>query len=277
MTARTATDSEGAVNIPGHARIGVTGCNGRMGAALVRELLSRHWDGLSLAGGTVRQGYPADGLDLGDAPAFDDPEKLFEAADMVIDFTAPQATARHVWLAAKHRRPLIVGTTGLDEAQEREIADAAKEIPIVYAANMSVGVNLLLGLVRQAAALLGPDWDIEISETHHRHKTDSPSGTALALGRAAAEGRGASLTELKVPADRAGTRVPGSIGFAVQRGGDVAGEHGVSFFGAGERVELSHLASDRAIFARGALRAAQWLLTEQAGPGLYSMRDVLGL
>jgi 4-hydroxy-tetrahydrodipicolinate reductase len=257
------------------AKIGITGCAGRMGAALARELQAERWPGLSLAGGTALPGTAAAVMD--GKPVFAEPEKLFELSDLVIDFTEPAATARHLWLAAKHRRPFVCGTTGLSAAQEREMQDAAKETAIVYAANMSVGVNLLLGLVEQAAARLGPDWDIEIAETHHRHKTDAPSGTALALGRAAAQGRKVSLDAVKEGGERTGARPAGAIGFAVRRGGDVAGEHEVSFFGAQERVELIHRSADRAIFARGALRAAQWLLTQQPGPGLYSMRDVLGV
>ncbi len=246
---RTATDSEGAATKLTHARIGVFGCTGRVGQLLVKELQSGHWEGLSLAGGSVRPGLPANE----DFYTTDHPEKLFERADVLVDFTTPDATAKHVWLAAKHHKPIVIGTTGLNAAQEKELRDAAKECAIVYAANMSVGVNLLLALVEQAAARL-PGWDIQIAETHHRHKKDAPSGTALALGRATGED---------------------NIGYAVQRGGDIVGEHTVAFFGEGERIELGHKATDRALFARGALRAALWVKDQDYG--LYSMRDVLGL
>lgn len=267
---RLATDSGMAGNIEHHAKIGVLGCAGRVGRLIVRELQARHFGpGVSLAGGTVRGGYP-DGQP--DFYVTDDPEDLFARADVLIDFTTPEATARHIWLAAKHRKPLAVGTTGLSDVQNRELADAAKEAPILYAANMSVGVNLLLALVEQAAARLDPAWDIEIMETHHKHKIDSPSGTALALGRAAQKGRG---TGEFITGERKGARVAGTIGYAVQRGGDVTGEHDVSFFGEGERLVLSHKATDRALFARGAVRAAMWL--RDRPPGLYAMRDVLGL
>lgn len=238
-------------------KIGICGKMGRVGKILISELESGLWAPMEFAGGTASN---------------DDPDSLFEKADAVIDFTRPDATAKHVWLAAKHRTPLIVGTTGLNAAQEREIGDAAKECPIVYAANMSIGVNLILALVEQAAARLGPEWDIEVFETHHRHKVDAPSGTALALGKAARQGRGGGDF---VTGDRHGARGSGDIGYAVQRGGDVVGEHMVTFFGAGERIEIGHKASDRALFARGALRAAQWSAGRK--PGLYSMRDVLGL
>lgn len=266
---RPATDSEGASPLNPHVKIGVLGCGGRVGSLIVRDIQARHCGaGVSLAGGTVRTGYPAPG----DFFTTDDPEKLYALADVLIDFTTPEATARHIWLAAKNHKPLVIGTTGLDEAQHAAMADAAHETPLLYAANMSVGVNLLLGLVAHAAARLGPDYDIEIMETHHRHKTDAPSGTALALGKAAHEGRGGGefITDA-----RKGPRPAGAIGFAVQRGGDVVGEHDVSFFGTGERLVLSHKATDRGLFARGAIRAAIWLKDREAG--LYGMRDVLGL
>lgn len=249
--------------------IGVLGCTGRVGALLVAELQARNFgDHVALAGGTVRRGVaPGTGFFM-TAEA----DQLFARADVLIDFTRPEATARHVWLAAKNHKPLVIGTTGLGPGQEQEIRDAAKETAIVYAANMSIGVNLLLALVEQAAAKLGPEWDIEIAETHHRHKVDAPSGTALALGRAAAKGRGVTLDPVT---GREGKRERGAIGFAVQRGGDVVGEHTVTFFADGERLELGHKASNRALFAKGAIRAALWAADRPHG--LYTMRDVLGL
>lgn len=269
MPHRLATDSEGADNKTPHVKIGVLGCGGRVGSIVVREILARHFGaGVSLAGGTVRNGYPTQG----DFFTTDNPEELCAVADVLIDFTTPESTARHIWIAAKNRKPLVIGTTGLNDAQHKEMRDASLECPIVYAANMSVGVNLLLGLVEQAAARLGAEYDIEIMESHHRHKVDSPSGTALALGRAAQSGRGGG--DFVTP-DRGGARAQGTIGFAVQRGGDVVGEHDVTFFGPGERLILSHKATDRALFARGAVRAAAWLKDQPAG--LYTMRDVLGL
>jgi len=269
MPTRLATDSESAAPILTHVKVGIIGCTGRVGKLLVQELLSGHWEGLSLAGGTVRDGIPVP--ENSEFHISHDADDLFVRSDVVIDFTNPEATAKHVWLAAKHHKPLVIGTTGLSAVQEQELKDASKECAIVYAANMSVGVNLLLALVEDAAKRLGPEWDIEINETHHKHKIDAPSGTALALGKAAQAGRGTGdfVTE------RQGERTKGTIGFSVQRGGDVVGEHTVSFFGEGERIELSHRATNRALFARGALHASYWV--KDQAYGLYGMREVLGL
>ncbi len=265
---RLATDSTGAEDITTEAKIGVLGCTGRVSHLIVQELKARHWGpNVTLAGGTVKPGYPKET----DFYVTEDPDDLFERSDIVIDFTTADASAKHIWLAAKHHKPYVIGTTGLTDAQEQEINDAAKEAPILYATNMSLGVNMLLALVEQAAAKLGPEWDIEIAETHHKHKVDAPSGTALALGKAAASGRNSAFSPI---INREGERKSGDIGFSVQRGGDVAGEHNVTFFAEGERLELGHKAGNRALFAKGALRAALWLKDQPYG--LYSMRDVLG-
>lgn len=219
-----------------------------------------------LAGGTSRTPQKADFF------ITDKIEELFERADILIDFTTPEASVRHAKTAAQTGKKLVIGTTGLDAAQQAELAAAAQETPLVFAANMSVGVTLLQALVRQVAARLGPEFDIEILETHHKYKQDAPSGTALLLGAAAQEGRqGAAFAAI----DRTGARASGEIGYAVQRGGDVVGEHDVTFFGPGERLILAHKATDRALFARGAVRAALWLRDKE--PGLYDMGDVLGL
>jgi 4-hydroxy-tetrahydrodipicolinate reductase len=207
-----------------------------------------------------------------------DAAALIESADVVIEFSAPAATAAHVALAAARGTSHVIGTTGLSAEEEQAVQDAARSTAIMRAANMSLGVNLLLGLTEQVARALGPDaFDVEILELHHKHKVDAPSGTALALGHAAARGRGVDLTEV---ADRGrdgmtGARKNGAIGFAALRGGDVVGDHVVIFAGAGERVELAHRATDRRIYARGALAAARWLHGRPAG--LYGMADVLGL
>ena len=265
---RLATDNVGAEERNADIKIGVLGCGGRVGALLVKELLSGHYGAkIKLAGGTVRKGFPHEK----DFYVTENPDELFEAADVLIDFTKPEATAEHIWLAAKHRKPLIIGTTGLTDVQEKELEDAAKETAIVYAANMSVGVNLLCALVEKAASVLGIEYDIEITETHHKHKIDAPSGTALALGKSAKSGRGRG----EFVTDRSGARNAGDIGFAVQRGGDVVGEHMVTFYGEGERIELGHKATDRSLFAKGAIRAAIWAKGKPSG--LYSMHDVLGL
>ncbi len=264
-------------------KIGIIGCAGRMGRMLLARVLAG--DGCELAGGTERPGHEAIGLDLGRLAGLEplglavaeDGGALFDASDAVIDFTGPDATAGHASLAAERGVALVVGTTGLDRPHLEALNLAARRAPVVQAANMSVGVNLLLGLARQAAALLGDDYDIEIMEMHHRHKVDAPSGTALALGEAAALGRGVRLDDVaqKVRDGRTGPRRRGDIGFASLRGGDVAGEHSVIFATDGERVQLTHKASSRAVFAAGAVQAALWCEGREAG--LYSMRHVLGL
>lgn len=264
-------------------RVGVIGCAGRMGRANLREILTA--EGVALAGGTERPGHPELGKDLGllagldpvGIPAGDDVAALLARADAVIEFSTPEATLANAVLCAARGCAHVVGTTGLTAEQERELRRLAERTVIVWAPNMSLGVNLLLGLVEQVAAALDSGFDIEILEMHHRHKVDAPSGTALALGQAAARGRG---VELEAVAKRArdgitGPRGAGEIGFAVLRGGDVVGDHRVLFAGPGERLELAHVATDRQIFARGALHAARW--TAGQPPGLYGMADVLGL
>ena len=264
-------------------KIGIIGAAGRMGRMLIAEVLGV--EGCQLAGGTEPPGSGVLGQDLGlligaaehGLSIGDDTGALFKASDAVVDFTHPDATAAHAALSGETGVALIVGTTGLEAQHMEALGRAAAKAAVVQAANMSVGVNLLLGLTEQVASALGDDYDIEIAEMHHRHKVDAPSGTALALGAAAAKGRGVNLEDVS---DRgrdgeAGPRIAGDIGFSVIRGGDVAGDHTVIFAGPGERVELTHKAGSREIFARGAIRAALW--TEGRAPGLYSMRDVLGL
>ena len=264
-------------------RIGITGCAGRMGRLLLQTVLTT--PGASLAGGLEQPGHPALGEDLGTLAgaqpvgikAGADTSALFAAADVVIDFSAPAAVLANAPLAAAHGTALVVGTTGLGGEHRAALSAAAQAVPVVAAANMSIGVNLLLGLTRRVAGILGPEWDIEIVEMHHRHKVDAPSGTALALGEAAAAGRGTALAEaaVRVRDGHTGARPAGAIGFATLRGGDVVGEHTVIFAGEGERIELTHKAASRGIFAGGAVRAALWC--EGRVPGLYGMPDVLGL
>jgi 4-hydroxy-tetrahydrodipicolinate reductase len=210
------------------------------------------------------------------AVAAEDPGFLIDQdhGDVLIDFSAPDALQKSLDRAVSAAIPILVGTTGLDELAEQRIATAARDVAVLRAANTSLGVALLGELVERAARVLGPDWDVEIAETHHRMKADAPSGTALLLGEAAARGRGTALNPER---GRDGTglkRAPGSIGFASLRGGTVAGDHDVMFLGPDERLMLSHRAEDRAIFARGALAAARFLVGRPAG--LYSMRDVIG-
>ncbi len=264
-------------------KIAVMGAAGRMGRELVRAVVAT--PGCELVGGCEPPGAAAVGEDIGSLaglapsgiPVTDDPLELFTRADAVLDFTTPAATVEFAGLAANARIVHVIGTTGLGPADEKAIAAAARHATIVKAGNMSLGVNLLVALAGKVARALGPDFDIEILEMHHGRKVDAPSGTALMLGAAAAEGRGIALGEHSVRArdGHTGERRRGDIGFAVLRGGDVVGEHTVIFAGPGERIELTHRATDRGIFARGAVKAALW--GRGKGPGLFSMMDVLGL
>jgi 4-hydroxy-tetrahydrodipicolinate reductase len=198
-------------------------------------------------------------------------------ADVLIDFTRPEGTIRHLEACVQHRVRAVIGTTGFDEAGRRQIEQAARSVPVVFSPNMSVGVNVAFRLVELAARMLPDDFDVEIVEAHHRYKVDAPSGTALRLGELVANAQGRSLQEAAVHGRHGvtGPRPPASIGFAVIRGGDLVGEHTVVFAGTGERVEITHRASSRMTYALGGLRAARFLA--ERGPGLYDMRDVLGL
>ena len=263
-------------------KIGIVGCAGRMGRMLIETVLQT--DGAELAGGCEAVDSPHQGVDLaglvGASPSglqvTADARALFVAADAVIDFTAPAVTLANAELAVAAGTALVVGTTGFDVEQTAALRATAEKTVIVQAANFSIGVNLLEGLTRQVAGLLGEDYDIEIVEMHHKHKVDAPSGTALALGEAAAAGRGVALADVaeRVRDGHTGARRAGDIGFATLRGGDVVGDHTVIFAGEGERIELTHKAASRAVFARGAVRSALW--TEGRAPGFYNMRDVLG-
>lgn len=264
-------------------KIAVAGAGGRMGQAVVRAIDAS--DGAALAGALERAGAETVGRDAcqlaGLEPAgiaiTDSAEEALGAAEAIIDFTAPAATMALAQLASARALIHVIGTTGLDASQEAQLAKDGERARIVKAGNMSLGVNVLADLVKRAATALGEDFDIEIVEMHHRAKVDAPSGTALMLGEAAAEGRGISLEEHAVRGrdGMTGARERGAIGFAALRGGTVVGEHRVILAGEHERIELVHVAEDRSIFAGGAVRAALWA-REQA-PGLYSMADVLGL
>lgn len=263
--------------------ITIFGVTGRMGAALLRaidEVPQARLSGAT-ASSTSRwlnqdAGAPAGGPLRGIAIGAD-PGAAIRTARVAIDFALPDGTPANVRACVEAGCALVIGTTGLSEAARDHIAEAARRIPIVLSANMSVGVNLLMKLTELAAKSLDTSYDIEVFEAHHRNKKDAPSGTALALGQSAAAGRGVSLGDVGVfeRHGETGARQVGSIGFSVFRGGDVIGDHTVTFAGNGERLELSHRASDRMMFARGAVRAAQWLVGRD--PGLYSMQDVLGL
>ena len=258
-------------------KIGILGAGGRMGQMVIQEILSGQYKGAELAAAIEREGSPLLGTKIANSIRISDEKTAaFKNCDVMIDFTASGACTTHALLADQHKTALVVGTTGLGEVEEAALIVASKKAPVFYTPNMSLGVNLLLALVEEVASVLGQEFDIEISEAHHRQKTDAPSGTALALGRAAAKGRGIKLDDALVPArfGHIGPRIPGSIGMSVFRGGDVIGEHTVTFAGLGERIELTHKATDRVIFARGAVQAALWLKGKR--PGLYAMKDMLG-
>ena len=261
----------------------ITGASGRMGQTLVR--LAQASDKLRLVACVERAGNPWVGQDVGEAmggPALgvrvtDDPLEAFAHAQAVVDFTTPAATVEFAALAAQARAVHVIGTTGLEAGHLAKIEAASRHAVIVRAGDMSLGVNLLVRLTQKVAEALDADWDVEIVEAHHRMKVDAPSGTALMLGAAAAKGRGVSLEDAKVSGRDGitGARERGTIGFSAIRGGDIVGEHDVIFAGEGERIVLRHLATDRAIFARGALKAAVW--GQGRKPGHYDMMDVLGI
>jgi 4-hydroxy-tetrahydrodipicolinate reductase len=264
-------------------RVVVTGAGGRMGRTLVKSVLAE--PRLRLVGALDRPGAAGQGEDAGTLAGAgsvgvkitDDPLPLFAQTDIVLDFTAPEASLGYSELSAQARVVHVIGTTGLQPEHEERLKAAARHCRIVRSGNMSLGVNLVAGLLRRAATVLGPDYDIEIVEMHHRHKVDAPSGTALLLGRAAAAGRGIELAEhaVRVRDGHTGPRPEGAIGFATLRGGSVVGDHTAVLAGEGERIEITHRAESRDIFARGALRAALWAFDKK--PGLYDMADVLGL
>ncbi len=261
----------------------ITGASGRMGQMLIKTVSDS--DKVRLVGAVEREGHDWVGRDVGEAmggaalgvTVTDQPLEAFAKAQAVIDFTAPAATIAFAKLAAQARAVHVIGTTGMTEEDIAQLEPCARHAVIVRAGNMSLGVNLLTKLTQKVAAALDEDFDIEVIEAHHHHKVDAPSGTALMLGEAAAEGRGVNLADVS---DRArdgitGARKKGDIGFSVIRGGDIVGEHDVLFAAAGERIVLRHQATDRAIFARGAVKAAIW--GQDQKPGEYDMFDVLGL
>ncbi len=264
-------------------RLIVAGAGGRMGRTLIKAIAET--DGVTLAGAVEAPGSAVIGRDSGELAGLGknglavaaDPAPLLGNADGLIDFTSPAATVAFSELLAKRGLVHVIGTTGLSGENDKLIEIAARNIPVVKSGNMSLGVNLLAALTRRVAKTLGEDFDIEILEMHHNRKVDAPSGTALMLGRAAAAGRGIDLAQRSVRSrdGHTGARRAGDIGFATLRGGTVTGDHMVIFAGQAERIELTHRAEDRMIFARGALHAALWARGRK--PGLYSMADVLGL
>jgi 4-hydroxy-tetrahydrodipicolinate reductase len=267
-------------DLPG---IVITGASGRMGQMLINTVLGS--DKCKLVGAVERTGHEWVGRDVGEAMGglangvivTDDALEAFSKAQAVIDFTAPAATVAFSVLAAQAGCVHVIGTTGMTDDDISKLAAAAHRCTIVRAGNMSLGVNLLTKITKLVAQALDDDFDIEVVETHHNRKVDAPSGTALMLGEAAAEGRGVTLADVSDSGRDGitGARTRGDIGFSAIRGGDVVGEHDVMFLGAGERIILRHVASDRALFAKGALKAALWGQSQK--PGEYDMMDVLGL
>ncbi len=275
-------------------KIAIMGAGGRMGRTLTK--VAHQTDGCCVVGGIEPKGSEYVGQDIGTLAGVgnlginisDDALELFTQADAILDFTIPSATVFFAELAAQVRITHVIGTTGFSEKQEALIEAAAAHATIVKSGNMSLGVNLLSAMVKKAAAALGDDFDIEVVEMHHKNKIDAPSGTALLLGQAAADGRKIDLNERSIRSRDGitGIRPKGDIGFATLRGGSVIGEHSVIFAGQDERIELAHIANDRGIFANGAIKAAIWGATGgngdktkkvSRGPGLFTMLDVLGI
>ncbi len=264
-------------------RLAVMGASGRMGKELTMAALN-HPD-TEIAGATEMPGSPAIGTDIGtlnNVPALgisvqEDPIDLFTKVDGILDFTSPAATLKFAELSAQARIVHVIGTTGFSPEDEEKLEAASRHARIIKAGNMSLGVNLLAALTKKVASTLDESFDIEIVEMHHKHKVDAPSGTSLMLGAAAAEGRNVGLEEksVRVRDGLTGPRQDGDIGFATLRGGSVAGDHTIIFAGPGERIELTHKADDRGIFANGAVKAALW--GQDKAPGLYSMADILSL
>lgn len=264
-------------------RIAITGCNGRMGRVLVQAVTLN--PDASLSGATARPGSSLLGADAGELAGIgrlevtvvDRLEGVIDQTDVVIDFTTPEATLANAELCAAKGKALVVGTTGFSAGQKAALLAYQERMPLVIASNFSTGVNLCFKLLKIAAQVLGDDVDIEIVEAHHRHKVDSPSGTALSMGEVVADALGRDLDEVAVYGRQGqiGPRNRDTIGFATVRGGDVVGDHTVMFMAEGERVEITHKASSRMAFARGAVRAAVWLKGQ--GAGLFDMQDVLNL
>ncbi|MDE2613833.1 MAG: 4-hydroxy-tetrahydrodipicolinate reductase [Burkholderiales bacterium] len=263
-------------------KVAVAGAGGRMGRMLIDAVLAA--DDLRLVGALDIAASPALGHDAGAAAGRTtgvlvtaDLRAGLAGSDVLVDFTRPEGTLANLALCRELGVRMVIGTTGLDAAHKEQIADSAQRLAIVLAPNMSVGVNVMLALVEQAARLLGDDYDLEVVEAHHRHKVDAPSGTALALGEALARARGTALAEQGVfeRHGHTGERRAGSIGFATVRGGDIVGEHTVLYCGSGERLEIAHKSSSRANYAEGSLRAARFIATQPRG--LFGMADVLGL
>ena len=263
------------------AKISIPGGNGRMGKTLIKEIIEN--ENLELANSYCLPNEEEKGLDLGTLVGHnpiekiltDDPLSIFEQTDVIIDFTVPEASIFHVEEAANLKIPIVIGTTGFSNEQFDKIKSFSNKIPIVYSANFSIGITIMKKLINDATKNFGPDWEIEIFETHHNKKVDSPSGTALLLGSAAASARGRNLDDVKQLSRQGiiGKRKKDEIGFSVVRGGNVVGEHSIKYFNGDERLEINHIANDRSIFAKGAIRSAIWTLNQK--PGFFTLEQVL--
>ncbi len=261
----------------------ISGIAGRMGRRIAS--LSLADSEIKLAGGLEIQGNPGIGEDLGKLLGLgeqgiklaDDLERIIDEGDVVVEFSSPQATLEHLQISQKHKKAMVIGTTGFTEEEKKIIEKVSNDIPLVFSPNMSIGVNLLFKITKETASIIGSDYDLEIIETHHRQKKDAPSGTAIKLAAILAKETNRSLNEVATfgREGRTGERPKEAIGIHAIRGGDIVGEHTVIFAGAGERIELTHRASSRDTFAQGALRAAKFIIKQK--PGLYDMGDVLGL
>ena len=263
------------------AKISIPGGNGRMGKTLIKEIIEN--ENLELANSYCLPNEEEKGLDLGTLVGHnpiekiltDDPLSIFEETDVIIDFTVPEASIFHVEKAANFKIPIVVGTTGFSNEQFDKIKSFSNKIPIVYSANFSIGITIMKKLINDATKNLGTDWEIEIFETHHNKKVDSPSGTALLLGSAAASARGRNLDDVKQLSRQGiiGKRKKDEIGFSVVRGGNVVGEHSIKYFNGDERLEINHIANNRSIFAKGAIRSAIWTLNKTSG--FFTLDQVL--
>ena len=262
-------------------KISIPGGNGRMGKTLIKEIIEN--ENLELANSYCLPNEKEKGLDLGtlvglnpiDKILTDNSSSIFQDTDVIIDFTVPEASILHVEKAAAYKIPIVIGTTGFSNEQFDKIKSFSNQIPIVYSANFSVGITIMKKLINDATKYLGPDWEIDIFEAHHNKKVDAPSGTALLLGSEAAKARGKNLDDIKKLSREGivGKRKKDEIGFSVVRGGNVVGEHSIKYFNGDERLEINHIANDRSIFAKGAIRSAIWTLNQK--PGFFTLDHVL--
>ncbi len=262
-------------------KISVPGGNGRMGKTLINQILSSK--DLSIGNASCLPNENEKGIDLGflvgknkvNKLLIDNKDIIFENTDVIIDFTVPEASLYHAKTASEKGIPIVIGTTGISKKEFSKLKEFSRKIPIVYSANFSIGISVMERIIEDAVIKLGENWDIEVLETHHNKKVDSPSGTALLLGNAAAKARNKDLNEVMVTSRNGmvGQRKKEEIGFAVLRGGDVVGEHSIRFYNENERLEFNHVATNRSIFANGAIRSAIWAYNSK--PGFYSLKDVI--